>query len=156
MIEIDIPGRQPLHLHHLVLDFNGTLACDGRLLAGVGEALTTLAQQLEVHVLTADTHGSAGRELAGLPCTLAILAPEQQDRAKESYLKNLPPASAAAIGNGRNDRLMLQAAALGIAVIQTEGSAVATLQAAEVVVPDIACAFDLLLTPRRLVATLRN
>jgi len=157
MITIDIPGRRSLVLHHLVLDFNGTLACDGQLLPGVAETLQRLAKQLEVHVLTADTHGSARQKLAGLPCSLAILDPTGQDLAKETYLKELPPAaSAAAIGNGRNDCRMLDSAALGIAVIQTEGAAVATLLAADVVVPDICSAFDLLLKPRRLVATLRS
>ena len=34
MIEIDIPVRGLLHLEHTVLDVNGTLALDGRLLPG--------------------------------------------------------------------------------------------------------------------------
>ena len=59
------------------------------------------------------------------------------------------------IGNGRNDRLMLQAAALGIVVMQAEGAAVETMLAADVVVPDITIGLDLLLHPLRLVATLR-
>jgi hypothetical protein len=29
MINIDIPGRGPLELQHLVLDLNGTLSLDG-------------------------------------------------------------------------------------------------------------------------------
>jgi hypothetical protein len=29
MIEIDIPGYKKLQLKNLVLDYNGTLACDG-------------------------------------------------------------------------------------------------------------------------------
>jgi soluble P-type ATPase len=59
------------------------------------------------------------------------------------------------IGNGRNDRLMVAAAGLGIAVIQGEGAAVETLNAARVAVPDIGVALGLLLNPARLVATLR-
>ena len=35
MLEIVIPGDTTLGLQHLVLDYNGTLACDGELLAGV-------------------------------------------------------------------------------------------------------------------------
>ncbi len=35
MLDITIPGYKQMHLHHLVLDFNGTLACDGSLLVGV-------------------------------------------------------------------------------------------------------------------------
>ena len=54
-----------------------------------------------------------------------------------------------------NDRLMLQTAGLGIAVMQAEGAAVETVLAADVVVPDIIAGLDLLLHPLRLVATLR-
>jgi soluble P-type ATPase len=51
---------------------------------------------------------------------------------------------------------MMDAAELGIAVAQAEGAAAQTLQAADLVVRDIADALDLLLHPQRLVATLRR
>jgi soluble P-type ATPase len=60
-----------------------------------------------------------------------------------------------AIGNGRNDALMLKRAALGIAVVQTEGAATAALLAADLVTPGIIEVLDLLLHPDRLRATLR-
>lgn len=60
-----------------------------------------------------------------------------------------------AIGNGRNDRLMLEQAAIGIAVLGQEGTAVEALMAADVIVADIFTALDLLQIPLRLVATLR-
>jgi soluble P-type ATPase len=50
---------------------------------------------------------------------------------------------------------MLKQAALGIAVIQTEGAATAALLAAEIITPGIFDALDLLLHPDRLKATLR-
>jgi soluble P-type ATPase len=68
----------------------------------------------------------------------------------------LGAAQVAAVGNGANDEGMLRAAAVGIAVIQQEGTAVATLCAADVVVPDIRAALDLLIEPQRLIATLRR
>jgi len=46
--------------------------------------------------------------------------------------------------------------ALGIAVVGPEGAAGAAVGAADVVVTDIRTALDLLLRPRRLVATLRQ
>ena len=61
-----------------------------------------------------------------------------------------------AVGNGRNDRLMLKEAALGIALLQAEGAAVEALLAADVVAPDILAALDLLLAPDGLIATLRS
>ena len=39
MIAHKIPGFGALRLEHLVLDYNGTLALDGRLLRGVGPRL---------------------------------------------------------------------------------------------------------------------
>lgn len=65
-------------------------------------------------------------------------------------------AGVAAIGNGANDAKMLETAALGIAVLGPEGLAVETLHAANVVVPHINDALDLLLKPVRLIATLRH
>jgi soluble P-type ATPase len=57
MIEITIPGRGKLILEHLVLDVNGTLVLDGVLLEGVVRRIGSLRNRLEIHLLTADTHG---------------------------------------------------------------------------------------------------
>lgn len=156
MIAVDIPGFGELALTHLVLDFNGTLAVDGRLLPQVATMLNGLAGELAVHVLTADTFGSARAALAGVDCTLAVLPPGQQDLAKRDYVRELGAEKCVAVGNGRNDALMLQEAALGIALLQEEGSAVTTLTAADVVCRTIHDALALLTTPRRLIATLRS
>jgi soluble P-type ATPase len=156
MIELSIPGSGTFVLEHLVLDFNGTLACDGRLLPGVGERLTALARRLRVHVVTADTFGQAKEALRGLPCGVSVLPAGNQAEAKLAYLRKLDAAKCASIGNGRNDRLMLEHAALGIAVIQQEGAATAALAAADVVATSILDALDLLANPLRLVATLRD
>jgi len=59
MITIDIPGYKKLKLAHLVLDYNGTLACDGKMITGVKKCLTALAKPLKIHVITADTFGKA-------------------------------------------------------------------------------------------------
>ena len=60
MIEVQVPGFGALVLEHLVLDFNGTLACDGELLPGVAERLAALAPKLSIHVLTGLTAGPDG------------------------------------------------------------------------------------------------
>ena len=142
-------------MSHLILDYNGTLAADGSLLPGVAERLEILAKHLEIHIVTADTFGSVRNQVAHLPVQLAVIPPEKQAQAKAAYLEKLGPANSVAIGNGRNDALMLKEAALGIAVMQTEGAATAALLAAEVVTSEIVDALDLLLHPDRLKATLR-
>jgi soluble P-type ATPase len=155
MIEVDIPGGSTLRLEHLVLDYNGTLACDGELLPEAKGRLAELAKKLRVHVLTADTFGTAGDKLPDLPCKLTVLPKDRQDAGKLQYIESLGTGAVVCIGNGRNDRLMIEHAALGIAVVLAEGAAADTLRAADIVCTDIASALDLLLHPRRLIATLR-
>lgn len=156
MIEVDVPSFGKLTLEHLVLDYNGTLAVDGEPLPGVRESLAALAGRLTVHVVTGDTFGKVRQEMAGFPCELVVLEAEGQARAKLAYIENLSAESVAAIGNGRNDRLMLERAALGIAVTEGEGTSVEALRAADVACRGILDALGLLLNPRRLVATLRG
>ena len=49
MLQIEIPGReQPLRLDVLVLDYNGTIACDGQLIDGIGARLRELCTKLPV------------------------------------------------------------------------------------------------------------
>jgi soluble P-type ATPase len=156
MIEVAIPGFGKLALRHLVLDYNGTLAVDGRLLPGVRDALAAVARELELHVITADTFGSAGVDLEGLPVNLTIVPESGQAEAKLAHVERLGPEGVFAVGNGRNDRKMLAAATVGVAVMQAEGAAAETLAAADIVVATIGDALDLLLRPARLIATLRS
>ena len=156
MIEINVPGYANLSIEHLVLDYNGTLAVDGSLLAGVEQALNELAKNLQVHVITADTFGYARDELKKVKAKLTILGPTAQSEAKRDYVCALGKENVVSIGNGRNDRLMLEASALGIALIQTEGASSATCQAADIICLSILDALALLQQPKRLIATLRG
>jgi P-type E1-E2 ATPase len=156
MIEIALPGDRVLRLSFLVIDYNGTLAGNGILQEGVAERLIALSKSLSIHVVTADTFGTVQSALKGLPCTVRVLPQTGQNHAKMAYVTQHGRSETVCIGNGRNDRLMLQAAALGIAVIGPEGAAADALQAADVVAPNIHAALDLLLNPLRLVATLRS
>ncbi len=156
MIDVVVPGHRHFRLEHLVLDYNGTLARDGMLLEGVTEKLTALAPHIHVHVITADTQGDASRQLTGISCILTIIGKWHQDREKLAYVEHLGTERVVCIGNGRNDRLMVREAALGIAVLQDEGTAVETMCAADILMHSIIDALDLLLHPLRLIATLRN
>ena len=155
MLCFDIPGRLSCEVEHLVLDYNGTLALDGTLLPGVGLALRGLSDQLTVHVLTADTFGRSALELQGLPLTLSIVPAGSQDKHKKNYVEVLGAEHCICIGNGRNDCLMLECAAVGIAVVQQECAAAAAVHSADIVAPDILSALALLQNPLRMVATLR-
>jgi len=157
MIQIDIPGSgEKLSIEHLVLDFNGTLALDGIMKPGVAGLLRELAESLQVHIVTAGTFGGVEGEVQGIPCRLKILKGADQTGQKARYVDELGAEHTACVGNGRNDRAMLKRAKLGILVIQEEGAATESLQAADVVCRDIVSALQLLLHPLRLVATLRT
>lgn len=156
MIEVNIPGFHRLRLSHLVLDYNGTLAVDGCLLEGVRERVDALAASLRIHIITGDTFGKAREQLETIDCRLIILPSEGQDVTKADYVQQLGPMQTVAIGNGRNDRLMLQQAEIGIAVLGREGAAIETLTAADLIVPDPLTALDLLRNPLRLMASLRS
>jgi P-type E1-E2 ATPase len=156
MIKIDIPGNKKFQLEHLVLDFNGTIAFDGALIDGVKESLAELSQKLTIHVITADTFGSVKKALKDLDCELAVIPLDRQDVAKLEYVKTLGCEQTVSMGNGKNDCLMLKASALGVAVIQGEGTAFETLASADIVCTDIRFALSLLSNPLRLIATLRS
>jgi soluble P-type ATPase len=155
MIEINIPDFGDLRLAHLVLDYNGTLAFDGRLINGVTDLLGLLAEHLRIHIITADTFGSVHQAFAGFAFTVHVLSPGSEEEGKAVYVRKLGSLSSVCIGNGRNDRLMLKEAGLGIAVLQREGAALQALLAADIITASIVDALDLLLHPKRIAATLR-
>jgi len=152
MLTIDVPGAGSIRLAHLILDVNGTLTDRGTLIPGVADRLSRLADRLELHLLTADTFGTAGRLAIELGVAVTSIS---NGRQKAELVESLGADATAAVGNGRNDEAMLRAARLGIAVIGPEGAATATLAAADVVCRSVLDALDLLLDERALAATLR-
>ncbi len=155
LLEIRIPDFGVLQLEHLVLDYNGTLTFDGKVLAQVKQKLAELAGYLKIHVLTADTFSTARAELTDVSCEVKVLEASEMDKQKETYVTVLGANTVVAYGNGRNDRRMLKAARLGVAVVGREGCAVEALMAADVCVSDIVDGLGLLLNPKRLEATLK-
>jgi soluble P-type ATPase len=155
MLEIDIPGFGGVTLKHMVTDFTGTLSVDGRLAPGAVERLNKVAEFLDVHVLTADTFGRARAELDGVNCRVHILEGKNHDVQKEEFVKGLGSENVIALGNGNNDRKMLKASRIGVAVCLQEGCAADAVTSADILVASTLDAIDLLLNPKRMKATLR-
>jgi soluble P-type ATPase len=153
MIQIDIPLRDVLTLEHAVFDINGTLAVDGGVAAGVAERLRALGKMLSIHALTAGSHGNLEEIERALGIPLRRISTGEE---KYQFVQQLGPEKVVAIGNGMNDVGMLRVAALGIAVLSGEGAAVMACQAADVLALGPLDAIDLLLKPKRLIATLRR
>ena len=156
MLELDIKGFGEISANYLVLDFNGTLAVDGKMFPEVREQLPRLAKFLRIYILTADTFGRVHKEVKDLPVEVTVLRDSSEDEAKKKFVQGLGSDQTIAIGNGMNDALMVEEAALGIAVVQQEGAASKTLQNADVVCLSIQDALALLENPKRLMATLRK
>ncbi len=156
VIELTIPGRGTLQLEHLVLDVNGTLAVDGALIEGVARRLASLRDRLQIHLLTADTHGRQAEIDRQLNLQAVRVRPGDEAAQKAEYLRRLGAERVAAIGQGANDAAMLETAALGVCVLSPEGAATSSLLAADLVVPDILTALDLFDKPVRIVASLRT
>ena len=156
MIELTIPGRGELRLQHLVVDVNGTLALDGTLLEGVARRLSGLRDRLNLHMVTADTHGQQSVIDQLLNLSAVRIQRGNESAQKTEFVNSLGAESVVAIGQGANDAGMLKTAALGICILSTEGTAVDTLLAADLVAPDIQSALDLLEKPLRIIASLRQ
>jgi P-type E1-E2 ATPase len=156
MIELNIPGRGVIQLEHLVSDVNGTLAIDGKLHDGLIRKISLLRDRLEIHLLTADTHGHQHIIDQQLNLKAVRIQKGQEAEQKAAFVRALGTDKVIAIGQGANDAGMLKAAVIGVGLISIEGSATETLLAADLIVPDIYAAFDLLEKPLRIVATLRK
>jgi soluble P-type ATPase len=158
-ISIDIPGLGKVQINSILTDYTGTLAFSGKLIADIKDRLGRLAQLVDIHVVTADSFGTAEEELKGLPLVWRRLEGKNEDVQKQRYAEELGPHYVASFGNGNNDRLHLkvvrEAGGLAIAVENGEGCALEAILNANVFVVGAVNAFDLLLEPTRLRATLR-
>src|SRR5512142_18937 len=137
MIELTIPGRGPLRLQHLVTDVNGTLALDGSLIDGLAKRIGSIRDRLNVQSLIDQQ----------LNLTATRLQPGGEQAQKREFVEQLGRESVVAMGQGANDAEMLKVSALGICILSEEGAAAETLMAADLVVPNIFAAFDLLDKP---------
>jgi len=156
MIQIDIPGYKSLVIKNLIMDFNGTIALDGHLINGVAERLMHLSKDLNLFILTADTFGLVEKSCSGLPVHIQKLQKGQEAGQKGLILDKMGCDVTAAMGNGGNDLKMLEKACLSIIILGQEGASTDSFSSADICVPDPCAGLDLLLYPKRIVATLRR
>lgn len=156
MIELTIPGRGTLQIKYLVTDVNGTIAVDGQLIDGVAKQLSSLSDRLHIHMLTADTHDKQINIDKLLKLKAIRIEKGKESEQKAAFIRKLGAENVIAFGQGSNDAGMLKEAAIGVALLSLEGLAVETLQAADLLLPDINSALSLLEKPIRLIASLRK
>lgn len=143
------------NIEHIVLDYNGTIAKDGVLKKEIHSLLEELAKNYTLHVITADTFGSVKEQIKAYDIRLHILKSKDHTGEKKDYIDSLGADISLAIGNGNNDKKMLQTAQVGIAVLGDEGCATQALLASDIVCKSIQNALELPLHSKRLLATLR-
>ena len=153
---IEIPGREQIEIKHVIFDYNGTIAIDGKLIKDVKAKINQFAETIHFHVITADTYGTVAAELEGVNCTLVNLSSSAQFKRKTDYLNHLGANHTLSVGNGYNDKALLKQSRLGIALIQAEGVCTETLLSSDIVCLSIMDVFAYLETPNRLKATLRS
>jgi P-type E1-E2 ATPase len=156
MIDITIPGRGSYTIEYVILDLNGTIALDGKIIRGVMERVVMLSEKVQVMVVTADTNRNAEKLLKNLPVTLLKIEEGKEDEQKRRVVKERGKSSVISIGNGCNDISMLRESAIGICVVGREGASSEAIAASDLTVPTINDALDILLKPHRLMATLRR
>jgi soluble P-type ATPase len=157
-IAIDIPGFGKRVIHTIISDYTGTLSLHGRLTPGVQPRLLRLQRLVDVKIVTADTYGTARKQLKGIS-EPHMLRKKRQDIEKRDFAKKFDLRHVATFGNGNNDRLLLaavkKAGGIAIAVDNGEGCAVDALTDANVLIFGAANALDLLLNTNAIKATLR-
>ncbi len=153
MLLEEIPSHGTLKIKNLILDLNGTLTIDGKIIEGVTSRLKHLREIMpNIYLFTGDTHGNAKEisEKLGLELRLTKSGESKLEEALKIGVE-----STAAIGNGLIDSRLLDQVGLGIVVLQEEGAHPKAILSADIIVKSINDALDLMLYPKRLIATLR-
>jgi len=156
VIEITIPGRGNYTIKNVVVDLNGTIAVDGKIIQGVKEKVAMLGQKLNIFLATADTNKNAKDLIKDLPVTLYKIKEGEENNQKLQVVLKKGKNNTVSIGNGCNDISMLKESAIGICIVGREGASAEAMMVADLVVSNINDALDLLLKPHRLKATLRR
>lgn len=155
-MEINIPGRGIIKIKNLLLDYNGTIACDGKIIPSVKEKIEAINEKgIKVHVLTADSNGTVKNECVNMPVEIQIFNNANAGENKKEITEKLGQENCVCIGNGFNDGQMFEACVISIIVIGTEGCSVKSLINADIACKNIEDALDLILMPSRLIPTLR-
>lgn len=156
MFKQEIPGYGMLEIKNLVLDYNGTIAKDGKLLKDLKEIINKLADIVDVYILTADTYGTVEKEMADLPVKVQVIKGENELVEKRDFARELGANVTMAIGNGYNDQLLFREVKISVVVMGCEACATILFNIADLVASDIYDALGLILNPTRLRSSLRG
>ena len=154
MITIQRPGKESLEIEFILIDFEGTLAFDGRVHPKAKDKINLLSKRTTIFVLTTGDREVVAETLKKVKAEVVCLTEGEASLPKLDLMKRIGEIHTVAIGNGVDDGPMIEGAGLGICVIGKEGVAGEALRKADVIVTDILDALDFLLKPLRQKTTL--
>ena len=154
MITIQRPGKDPLEIEFILIDFEGTLASDRRIHPKAKDKINLLSKRTKIFILSKGGKEVVGESLKKVKSEVIFSTDGEASQRKLELLNQLGRERTVAIGNGMDDASMIEEAGLGICVISREGAAGEALRKADVVVTNILDALDFLLKPLRHKATL--
>jgi len=154
MITIQRPGKDPLEIEFILIDFEGTLACDRRIHPKAKDKINLLSKRTKIFILSKGEKEVIEESLKKVKAHVIYSTEGEAPQRKLELLSQLGKERTVAIGNGTDDASMIGEAGLGICIISKEGAAGEALRKAEVVVTNILDALDFLLKPLRQRATL--
>jgi len=154
MIILQRPGRNPLEIEFILLNFEGTLATDRRVHPKAKDKLNLLAKRSRVYILVKGEQEATGEILKKVKAEVIYLTEGEASQGKLDLLRQVGAARTVAIGNGLDDAAMIEEAGLGICIMGQEGTSAEVVRKADVVFTDILDAFDFLLKPMRHQSTL--
>jgi soluble P-type ATPase len=154
MISIQRPGMESLDIHFVLIDFEGTLAMDGRVHPKAKDKVNLLSKRVTVYILTKSSKEKVEETLKKMKAEILSMTEGDSSQQKLDVLQRLGPHQTAVIGNGFDDVQIMEQAGLGMCVIGKEGSSAEAMAKADLVVTNVLDALDFLLKPLRQRATL--
>jgi soluble P-type ATPase len=153
---ITVPGIGEYEIENIVFDYNGTIAIDGIIIEGIMDKIVKLSNEFNVYIVTADTFKTVENAFKNTVINVHIIGKNNESQDKKEFIKKVGSNKTIALGNGRNDELMLKEAIISIAVLNDEGISVKTLNNADFLIKDINNFFDMIDEPKKLIAILRK
>ena len=154
MISIQRPGMESLDIHFVLIDFEGTLAMDGRVHPKAKDKVNLLSKRATITILTKSNREKVEKTLTKMKVEILYVTEGDSSQQKLNALQRLGAHQTAVIGNGLDDVRIMEQAGLGMCVIGKEGASAEAMAKADLVVTHVLDALDFLLKPLRQRATL--
>jgi soluble P-type ATPase len=149
MISIQRPGMESLDIHFVLIDFEGTLAMDGRVHPKAKDKVNLLSKRVTITILTKSNREEVEETLRKMRAEILYVTEGDSSQQKLNALQRLGAHQTAVIGNGLDDVRIMEQAGLGMCVIGKEGASAEAMAKADLVVTHVLDALDFLLKPLR-------